>query len=580
MNKINVMNDSLINKIAAGEVVEKIANVVKELVENSIDAESKNIKVELLESGVKEIKVTDDGCGMSKEDATLCFSRHATSKIKNENDLYFINTLGFRGEALAAIAAVSNTTLDTYDGNEATLINIKAGKILSTKVGSMRKGTSICVKELFYNTPARLKFLKSLHTELANCVSVIEKIALSHPGIAIELFNDEKSVLKTTGSNDLYKTIHEIFGLNTTKNMIKISSENYDYVIDGYISNLNISKSNKNNMITLVNGRVVTNQSVNRVIKDAYHTVLAENKYPIVVINIETDPTLVDVNIHPTKQDIKFSKLESLTDLLFDTIRGALLQSDNTYKLYKEEEILSIDESNDEIPHERQYEEIRMSFVSEDNEVEYNSETVEKVNNLIKPVGLALGTYLIANDEDTMYMIDIHAAHERCNYEYYLNRLENKKIYTTSMLFPITLEYSKNEYMNIKNNINILTDLGFELEEFGTNTFRVISHPDWLKEGYEEESIRTIFELVGELNDKFDRVRFNDHMSATLACKASIKANSTLSYTEMEELINRLFSCKFPYTCPHGRPTIIKYPIHELEKMFKRVNFSKVSNDE
>ena len=590
MNRIKLMDDNLINKIAAGEVVERIANVVKELVENSIDAGSKNIKIELLESGVKQIKVIDDGCGMSKEDATLCFSRHATSKIKSENDLYFINTLGFRGEALAAISAVSNTTLDTYDGKEATLINIKAGKIISTKVGSMRKGTSITVNELFYNTPARLKFLKSLHTELANCTSVIEKIALSHPDISFELINDEKTVIKTSGSNDLYKTIHEIYGLNTTKNMIHINGENYDYTIDGYISNLNVSKSSKNNMITLVNGRVVTNQSVNRVIKDAYHTVLAENKYPIVVINIETDPTLIDVNIHPTKQDIKFSKLESLSDLLFSIIRGALLASDNTYKVYKEEskpiEYKEFKDNNEYVlndklyEHEREFEEIRLDFVAEDNTVTYSDESVKRENNLIKPVGLALGTYLIANDEDTMYMIDIHAAHERCNYEYYLNRLENKKIYTTSMLFPITLEYSKNEYMNIKDNLNILTDMGFEVEEFGTNTFRVLSHPDWLKEGYEEESIRTIFELVGELKEKFDRIKFNDHMSATLACKASVKANSTLSYSEMEELINRLFSCKFPYTCPHGRPTIIKYPIHELEKMFKRVNFSKVDNNE
>lgn len=590
MSIIKLMDDNLINKIAAGEVVERIANVVKELVENSIDAGSKNIKIELLESGIKQIRVTDDGCGMSREDAKLCFSRHATSKIRNENDLYFINTLGFRGEALAAISAVSNTTLDTYDGNESTIINIKAGRILSTKVGSMRKGTSICVKELFYNTPARLKFLKSPYTELANATSIIEKIALSHPNISFELLNDEKSVLKTSGSNDLYKTIHEIFGLNTTKNMIKIKAENYDYVIDGYISNLNISKSTKNNMITLVNGRVVSNVSVNRTIKEAYHTVLAENKYPIVVINIETDPTIVDVNIHPTKQDIKFSKLESLTDLLFSTIRGALLESDNTFKVYKEEvkkvEYNNFNDNNEYVLNdklyepERQFEEIRMEFVSEDNSVEYNSEEIKRENNLIKPVGLALGTYLIANDEDTMYMIDIHAAHERCNYEYYLNRLENKKVYTTRMLFPITLEYNKKEYMDIKENLNVLTDMGFEIEEFGTNTFRVLSHPDWLKEGYEEESIKTIFELVGELKDKFDRVKFNDHMCATLACKASIKANSTLSYEEEEKLINRLFSCKFPYTCPHGRPTIIKYPIHELEKMFKRVNFSKVDNNE
>ena len=315
MNKINVMSENLANKIAAGEVVERIANVVKELVENSIDAGSKNIKIELLLSGTKLIKIVDDGCGMSRDDAKLCFSRHATSKIKNENDLYFINTLGFRGEALAAISSVSNIVLDTYDGNESTYLNLKAGKFITEKTGSMRKGTIIEVSELFYNTPARLKFMKSLNAELALTVNYIEKIALSHPDISFTLFNDGKEMIKTSGSNDIYKVIHEIFGLNVSKNMIKIEAENYDYIINGYISNLNLSKSNRNSMITLVNGRVVTNQSVNRTIKDAYHTILAETKFPIVVINIETDPTLIDVNIHPTKQDIKFSKLESLNDL-------------------------------------------------------------------------------------------------------------------------------------------------------------------------------------------------------------------------------------------------------------------------
>ena len=309
MGKINIMDENLANKIAAGEVVERIANVVKELVENSIDAESTNIKVELIESGTRLIRVVDDGSGMSKEDALLCFSRHATSKIKNENDLYFINTLGFRGEALAAISSVSDITLDTYDGNESTLINIKAGKLINEKIGSMRKGTIIEVKELFYNTPARLKFMKSLNAELSLTSNFMEKIALSHPDISFTLINDNKEIFKTSGSNDLYKAVHEIYGYNVSKNMIEISGENYDYVIKGYVSNLNINKSNRNDMIILVNGRVVNNINVNRTIKDAYHTVLAENRFPVVVIQIETDPTLIDVNIHPTKQDIKFSKL-------------------------------------------------------------------------------------------------------------------------------------------------------------------------------------------------------------------------------------------------------------------------------
>ena len=594
MGKIKVMGDTLINKIAAGEVVERIANVVKELVENSIDAESKNIKIELIESGVKSIKIIDDGFGMSHDDAILCFSRHATSKIKNETDLYFINTLGFRGEALAAISSVSNVILDTYDGNESTLLNVKAGKIISEKVGSKRIGTIIEVKELFYNTPARLKFLKSLNTELFHSVGFVEKIALSHPDISFTLSNDGKVILKTTGSGDLYKTIHEIFGINTTKNMIKISGENYDYIINGYISNLNISRSNKNNMITLVNGRVVTNQSVNRAIKDAYHRVLADNKYPIVVINIDTDPTLVDVNIHPTKQDIKFSKLESLTDLLFNVIKTALNTTDNTFKSYGG---ITFDSDNDvnysrtldtesydlnpnlynEESHDRIIEEVRLDFESKEDTVTYNEESVKRENKLIKPVGLALGTYLIAEDEETMYMFDIHAADERYNYERIVEEMKSKKIYTTNMLFPLELEYSHNEFMMINEHIEDIRSLGIGVDEFGKNTFRVYSHPSWIKEGFEDESIRKIFDLIMEFKGKFDRVKFNDAVAASVACKASVKANTRITFEEMEKIIENLFTCKFPYTCPHGRPTHIKYPKYELEKMFKRVNFGKVN---
>ncbi|MBR2138465.1 MAG: DNA mismatch repair endonuclease MutL [Bacilli bacterium] len=571
MNKINVMSENLANKIAAGEVVERIANVVKELVENSIDAGSKNIKVELIASGTKSIKIIDDGCGMNNSDAKLCFSRHATSKIKSENDLYFINTLGFRGEALAAISSVSNVNLDTFDGNESTFINIKAGKILTEKVGSKRQGTIIEITELFYNTPARLKFMKSLQSELSLVTSFMEKIALSHPDISFTLINDERQIFRTSGSDDLYKAIHEIYGLNTSKNMIKIEAENYDYIINGYISNLNVSKTNKNNMIILVNGRVVTNSTVNRTIKDAYHTVLAENKYPIVVISIETDPTLIDVNIHPTKQDIKFSKLESLTDLLFTTIKEAINKSDNTFKAYIETPSIEAKEEIEE-PKQRIVESIRMNFDINEEEVVYNEKDIKKEDIFVKPVGLALGTYLVAQDEDIMYLIDIHAANERINYEKYMESLRNSKTYTTDMLFPVQLEYSHTEFMNIKENINELTELGFEVEEFGINTFRVKSHPSWLKEGYEEESIRKIFELIGEFKDNFDRVKFNEAAAIRLACKMSVKANTNIGYTEQEELINKLFKCEFPYTCPHGRPTIIKYPIYELEKLFKRVN--------
>lgn len=571
MEKIKVMDEVLANKIAAGEVVERISSVVKELVENSIDASSKNIKVELLESGVKLIKVIDDGCGMSRIDAHLCFSRHATSKIKTENDLYFINTLGFRGEALAAICSVSEVTLDTFDGIESTKIVIEGGKFKNESVGSKRIGTIIEVQKLFYNTPARLKFLRSLNTELSLCTLVIERIALSHPDISFVLINDNKEIIKTSGSGDLYKTIHEVFGYSTSKNMLEVSGENYDYIIKGYISNINVSKSSRNSIITLVNGRVVSNVNVNRTIKDAYHTILADNKFPIVVLLIEVDPTMIDVNIHPTKQDIKFSKLDSLEELLFDIIRKKINESDNTFKGYSEkinysDDVKSSDDNSDKV-----YESLRLSFNINEDETKYE---VEKTNNgnLIKPVGLVLGTYLIAQDENIMYMIDIHAANERINFEIYLDALKKKKIYTTSTLFPIQIELPKNEYLIIKEHIDILIDLGFKVEEFGINTFRVFEHPSWLKEGFEEESIKMIFNLLSDFEGKFDRVRFCDRTAMNLACKMSVKANTNISTYEQEQLIDRLFKCEFPYTCPHGRPTIIKYPKYELEKLFKRVD--------
>ncbi len=578
MGIIKVMDEVLSNKIAAGEVIERICNAVKELVENSIDAGSKNIKIELINSGIKKIKVTDDGSGMNREDAILCFDRHATSKIKSETDLYFINTLGFRGEALASIAAVSKVTLETSKNDEGTKVKIEGGKLKGTESGVSHKGTIIEVKDIFYNTPVRLKFLRSENAELASTVSVIERIALSHPEISFALFNNDKEVLKTTGSSELLKTIYEIYGYNVSKNMLHINGSNYDYEIDGYITNINIQKSTKSGMITLVNNRVVQNSTLNRIIKDAYHTFLAETKYPITIINIETDPTLVDVNIHPTKQDIKFSKMDTLEELLFSLIRDKLNETDNLLKGYidtpKEEYEANplLEEKNDiEIKEEKKtYEEVSLDFNVSEEKVEYYTKKAEE--NLIKPVGLALGTYLFAQSEDMVYMMDIHAANERINYEYMLNKLKNMDNNSISLLFPINIELTKDEYLTLKEYDNVVREIGINYEDFGVNTIRVLSHPTWLREGLEEESIRKIFDLIFEMKDKFDRIKFNDRVAMTLACKMSVKANTSISYEEQETLIKRLFECESPFTCPHGRPTIIKYPKHELEKMFKRVN--------
>ena len=575
MGEIKVMSESLANKISAGEVVEKVANVVKELVENSIDAGSKNIKIELLLSGTKMIKVIDDGKGMDKEDALLAFSRHATSKIYKENDLFFISTLGFRGEALASIASVSNVSLWTCKEGIGTHIELKGGNIILNEKGNERKGTIIEVNNLFYNTPARLKFLKSLNTELSNTVMYLEKLSLSHPDISFTLLNDAKEIFKTTGSNDLLKTIHEIFGYNVSKNMHYIEGENFDYSVKGYISDINVNKSSRSFMITLVNGRVVQNALLNKTIKEAYHTFLAEPKFPVVVLNIETDPTLIDVNIHPTKQDIKFSKFEELQNLTFKLIRDKLNNTDNTFKAYSEEPIkleIPVNENNfvekEVIETKPEYKELVLDFEVNEPIKEYNKE--EK--HLFEVVGLTLGTYLVAQSEDIMYLLDIHAANERINYEIYLDALKKEETKSTDLLFPITIELTKNEAIIIKDNLEVLRSLNFDIEEFGINTYKVNSHPIWLKEGYEEESIRRIFDLLYEFNGNFDRVKFNERLAINLACKMSVKANTSISFEEEEKLINRLFECEFPYTCPHGRPTIIKYPKYELEKLFKRAD--------
>ena len=585
MGIINVMSESLSNKIAAGEVVERVSSVVKELVENSIDAGSTNIKVTLVDAGIKEIKVIDNGKGMDKSDAVLAFTPHATSKIKNENDLFFINTLGFRGEALPSIASVSEVELNTFNSGVGTKVVIKGGKIIENTVSSITNGTSIVVSNLFYNTPARLKFLKSYYTELNSVVSLIEKLGLSHPNIIFNLINDEKEIIKTSGSGDLLKTIHELYGYNVSKNMVEIKGSNLDYDISGYVSNINVYKSTKNFITTLVNGRIVTNSYVNRIIKEAYHTFLAENKFPIAVINIETDPTIIDVNIHPTKQDIKFSKMDTLEELLFGLIRDKLNNTNNTYKAYIEEEpkmetITSLkEEACEYVPYnfyqeepKKVVEEQEINFVVNENLELVSDIEEESKSQMIHPVGLAMGLYLFANDNDNVYMIDIHAANERINYEKYLKELKNQVVNKTNMLFPISMELSAKDYMTVMNSKELINSIGIEFEEFGVNTIRILSHPTWIREGLESESLEKIFDIITDMDTKFDRVKFNERLAINLSCKMSVKANTNIGPLEQETLINRLFKCEFPYTCPHGRPTIIKYTKYELEKLFKRVD--------
>ncbi|MBQ9834075.1 MAG: DNA mismatch repair endonuclease MutL [Bacilli bacterium] len=581
MTKIRVMSENLANKIAAGEVVEKCASIVKELVENSIDAHAKVIKVSLKEGGIKEIMVTDDGIGMEKEDAKLAFLRHATSKIYKDDDLFFINTLGFRGEALPSIASVSEVVLKTCSTDVGTNVHIKGGALLDVSSSDAKKGTSIKITNLFYNTPARLKYLKSEQSELQNCVSYLEKLAISKPQISFSLENDDKVLVKTSGSGNLLKTINEIYGLNVAKNMLEIKGSNDDFDIRGFVCKPEILRSNRNHIITIVNDRIVKNAEINKAINDAYYTYKPESKYPIVVICIETDPTLIDVNIHPTKQDIKLSKMNVLTELIEKKIKDALYQNllIKNVSVTKEEAPLTYEDKKEKtISNIKEVESIYQTSMEFDyQDVSIKEEEIPKEKNEViktidlKTVGIAHATYIIAQNDEGIYLIDQHAAQERINYEKYIKALKEEKTSTTDMLFPIKIEYSPSEYLILKEQTSFINSLGFQIEEFGINTILVKNHPTWLLMGHEEESIRKIFDLIIINKNNFDRVKYNEKIAITLACKMSIKANMRITLEDADRLLQDLVKCDNPYNCPHGRPTIIKFTIYELEKMFKRV---------
>lgn len=592
MSRIKVMDEVLANKIAAGEVVEKTMNVVKELVENSIDAKSSEITIKLIDSGVKEIEVSDNGIGMDREDAVMAFSRHATSKLKNLDDLFYIESLGFRGEALPSIASVSNVCLKTSNGETGTLVTLEGGENIKVSSCDLQEGTTITVSDLFYNTPVRLKYLKNLYVELSNIVEYVDKMALSYPDIKFCLINNDKVLLRTDGSGDLLKVIYQIYGADVTKKMISISGENDDYYISGFISYPEVTKSNRNGITTLVNGRVIKNNELNKIIIDSYHTYIPKDKFPIVVLNIDVDPILIDINIHPTKMDIKFSKMDTLKELVTDLVTKKLKQL-TLIPNAAVRDVSSIAEvskqikkSNDDVSYnsvlgdKTSYEEIKLDFEVNAREERYNEtkEDTDEVEEVpvekeyrikkMEPRGIVYSTYIIAENEDGMYIIDQHAAAERINYEKVLAALK-EKVVIVDLLIPVKIELSASEALIVKESFSLLEEYGFKTEEFGINTIIVRSHPSWIMDDVAEECIRKVIDII-ITRESFDFDLFVWRMAATMACRMSIKANDYISYDDQMFLLDSLRKCDNPFTCPHGRPTIITYTKYDLEKLFKR----------
>ena len=597
MANIRVMSDLLANKIAAGEVVERCLSVVKELVENSVDAKSDEIKIELIESGLRSIKVIDNGSGMDKDDAVLAFQRHATSKLYSEDDLFSISSLGFRGEALPSIASVSEVVLKTSSNGAGTYVHIKGGNIIEVKESDLAKGTSFTITNLFYNTPARLKHLSSSYAELANIVEYVHKMALSYPNIKFILVNDGRELFNTSGDGNLLKVINAIYGINVVKKMIKIDNKNNDYEISGYISLPEVNRSSKNYISTLVNGRVVKNYQLSKIINESYSTFKEDTRYPIVVINIKTDPSLLDVNIHPSKLDIKFSNMDELIKLIqttiINTLKDKLLipkievptndkvetkyenMSLDLNRTVREEDTAYTSKLSDFVNFNNQDSIEDLSGITDENELlnkitEVESQEENKKLPELYPIGLALGTYIVCQNELGVYLIDQHAAKERINYEIVLDNLSHPNSNVMTPLIPINIELPLNEYLIIKQNIEILNKINIQVEEFGSSSFRVISHPTWINKGFEVQTIKHIFEMIVHDEKNFSLERFIDNVAKMVSCKMSIKGNTRINIEEMESLINDLRKCNNPFNCPHGRPTIIHFTIYELEKMFKR----------
>lgn len=589
MSRIKVMDELLSNKIAAGEVVEKVVSIVKELVENSIDAKATMIKVDLKEAGLREITVTDNGIGMDKNDAQLAFQRHATSKLYTDDDLFNINSLGFRGEALPSIAAVSDVVLKTCQDDVGTQIHIKGGKILENKPSEGRIGTQITVTNLFYNTPARLKHLSSPYAELANVTEYVNKMALSYPKVKFILTNDEKELLNTDGSGNLLKVIKSIYGLDIAKKMLPIEISNDDYEVSGYISLPEVNRSSRNHMTVLVNGRVIKNQYLNRIINDAYFSFKEDTRYPIVVIKITADPILVDVNIHPSKQDIKFSNFEDLKNMISEvinkTIRSKLLipkievkeqPTVNYENLSLNLERNSISEEPSLLDKQKLTDLVNFNYEPNnelDNEEEpsYIEERPKETLPELYPIGLALGTYIVCENEKGIYLIDQHAAQERINYEKNSYLLAHPNNDVISPLIPMIIELPNNEFIIAKEKLDIIKSYNIDIEEFGINSFRVISHPTWFPKENEEKIVRRIIEEIVNKGKDFSLAKFNNSLAALISCKMSVKANTRITKEAQEEIINELRKCNNPFNCPHGRPTIINFTTYEIEKMFKRV---------
>lgn len=621
MGVIQKLSVTLANKIAAGEVVERPASVVKELTENSLDAGATSIRVDIEEGGMKLIRVTDNGRGIAPEDCKIAFERHATSKISQDADLFHIHTLGFRGEALPSIAAVSYTELKTSDGvHPGSHLVLQGGHVIQFGHTESRQGTEIAVSRLFYNTPARLKYLKSIHTELGKITDVVSRMALSHPDVRFLLTHDAKPVFQTNGSGDPAHVLAAVYGLRTAKSAVPFSGKSIDFEVNGLAVNPQINRAGRQYVYIFVNDRYIRNYPIFNSIMEGYHTLLMIGRYPICMIHINMDPTLIDVNVHPAKLEARISKEKDLCDLITRTIREAfhrerLIPSVDTRErqhrpqnaqqsldfspdvaigpdlssaraaepqehfsaapnIFAEQvhENGSIEPAGSGVP-QPAAEETAASAAGVEKAASHFPETKEeKPRRMPKlyPIGQMHGTYIFAQNEDGLYIIDQHAAQERINYEYYREKVGENAREVQELLVPMTFEFTDAEYETVMQYHDYLKDIGLNFEPFGARSLIVRAHPTWMPKGKEPQMIEDIVQQLIE-SGKVSIKKLREALAKMMSCKRAIKANHYLRPDEIQALLDHLSGAQDPFTCPHGRPVLVHFTPYEMEKMFKRV---------
>ncbi|MDY3372744.1 MAG: DNA mismatch repair endonuclease MutL [Terrisporobacter othiniensis] len=678
--KINILDDLTINKIAAGEVIERPSSVTKELIENSIDAGATQIVIDIVDGGKKQIRITDNGSGILSSEVDKSFLRHATSKIKKIDDLYDLYSLGFRGEALASIASVSRLEMITKTKDEplGTKVVLEGGKEVVKEPVGTKNGTTMIIKDLFFNTPVRQKFLKSTHAETINISDLINKLAIGNTHIQFKYINNGKLMLNTPGDGKLISVIRSIYGKEIVENLIEINEEGKYCNICGYMGNNNIYRSNKNLQHIYINNRFVKSKIILDAISEVYKGIIPINKYGVCFLNIHINPSKIDVNIHPTKMEIKFEDDKDLYIEIRDLLKKKLLNTAliGKYEIYDKKPIVNESkeiylEKKEIIPQANTVKDISMAtpsikeldssntFMSleealkqgtnkeeankdlnstsikekiiqdkinkkedlnedvklqpiENKSGEYfidgvvdvsKSFTFDELDSLSKidknkidekenytqiggeestiksnenrfsitdfrVVGSILNTYIILEKNNSMYLLDQHAAHEKVLYEEYMKKFKNHKIDMQMLLDPIVLEISNIDMLKVESNLDLFLNFGFEIELFGNNHIMIRGVPTIFGNPESEKFILQIIDNIDDLKNSYD---LKGDKFASMACRAAIKANDKIHTMEMKKLLSQMEVCENPFTCPHGRPTIVEISKKEIEKMFKRI---------